>query len=160
MKKLGFTLMTVLLGASLAVAAGLITKQTAEQDALRAVGGGQVLQAQLDNAGKQLYWSVDILGTSHEFEVHIDGHTGAVLKVIMQPLENMGTNGSACTFISKASAEQTALNAVGGGTVQLVMLEKRDNPPDWSVDVLAYSGTQYEVKVNACTGKVIAIIKG
>jgi hypothetical protein len=31
----------------------------------------------------------------------------------------------------------------------LIVLETNDNPPDWSVDVLAANGTEYEVKVNA-----------
>ena len=42
----------------------------------------------------------------------------------------------------------------------LVVLEKNDNPPDWSVDVRATNGKEFEVKVNAYTGKVIAIIPG
>jgi len=226
MKKLYLTLLTVLLGASLAFAAGLISKQTAEKDALKAVGGGTVLQATLDtNAGKLVWsvdiagstheyevwvdahtghilriitqplatmplmskaqaeqdalsavgggevlqavldtmgktdrrvWSVDVLGSAHEYEVRIDAHTDAVLKVITQPLEALAP----CTFITKAKAERIALAAVGGGKVLLAVLEKTDNPPDWSVDVVKSNGSEYEVKVNACTGKVIRIIIG
>jgi len=226
MKKLYLTLLTVLLGASLAFAAGLISKQTAEKDALKAVGGGTVLQATLDtNAGKLVWsvdiasstheyevwvdahtghilriitqplatmplmskaqaeqdalsavgggevlqavldtmgktdrrvWSVDVLGSAHEYEVQIDAHTDAVLKVITQPLAALAP----CTFITKAKAERIALAAVGGGKVLLAVLEKTDNPPDWSVDVVKSNGSEYEVKVNACTGKVIRIIIG
>jgi len=226
MKKLYLTLLTVLLGASLAFAAGLISKQTAEKDALKAVGGGTVLQATLDtNAGK-LVWSVDIAGSTHEYEVWVDAHTGHILRIITQPLatmplmskaqaeqdalsavgggevlqavlDTMGKTdrrvwsvdvlGSAheyevqidahtdavlkvitqplaalapCTFITKAKAERIALAAVGGGKVLLAVLEKTDNPPDWSVDVVKSNGSEYEVKVNACTGKVIRIIIG
>ena len=226
MKKLYLTLLTVLLGASLAFAAGLISKQTAEKDALKAVGGGTVLQATLDtNAGK-LVWSVDIAGSTHEYEVWVDAHTGHILRIITQPLatmplmskaqaeqdalsavgggevlqavlDTMGKTdrrvwsvdvlGSAheyevqidahtdavlkvitqplaalapCTFITKAKAERIALAAVGGGKVLLAVLEKTDNPPDWSVDVIKSNGSEYEVKVNACTGKVIRIIIG
>lgn len=226
MKKLNLTLLTVLLGASLAFAAGLISRQAAEKDALKAVGGGTVLQATLDtNAGKLVWsvdiagstheyevwvdahtghivriitqplatmplmskaqseqdalsavgggevlqavldtmgktdrrvWSVDVLGSAQEYEVEIDAHSGAVLKVITQPLEALAP----CTFITKAKAERIALAAVGGGKVVLAVLEKTDTPPDWSVDVVKSSGAEYEVKVNACTGKVIRIIIG
>jgi len=226
MKKLNLTLLTVLLGASLTFATGLISKQAAEKDALRAVGGGTVLQATLDsNAGKLVWsvdiagstheyevwvdahtghivriitqplstmqlmskaqaeqyalsavgggevlqavldtmgktdkrvWSVDVLGSAQEYEVQIDAHSGAVLKTITQPLEAMAP----CTFITKAKAERIALAAVGGGRVVLAVLEKTDNPPDWSVDVVKSSGAEYEVKVNACTGRVIRIIIG
>jgi len=226
MKKLYLTLLTVLLGASLAFAAGLISKQTAEKDALKAVGGGTVLQATLDtNAGK-LVWSVDIAGSTHEYEVWVDAHTGHIVRIITQPLATMplmsraqaeqdalsavgggevlqavldsmaktdrrvwsvDVLGSAqehevqidahtdavlkvitqplealapCTFITKAKAERIALAAVGGGKVLLAVLEKTDTPPDWSVDVVKSNGSEYEVKVNACTGKVIRIIIG
>jgi uncharacterized membrane protein YkoI len=226
MKRLNLTLAIVLLGTTVALAAGLISKQAAETDALKAVGGGSVIQAVLDsNAGKTI-WSVDILGTTHEYEVWVDSHTGAIVKIITQPLalsatlltksqaeqaalsevgdgqvlqtvlDSIGKNtrvwsvdilGTAheyevsvdahtgaivkivtqplaamapCTFITKAKAEQIALSAVGANKVLLAVLEKTDTPPDWSVDVVTSSGAEYEVKVNACTGKVITIIIG
>jgi len=58
-----------------------------------------------------------------------------------------------------AQAEQIALKAVGGKALMLV-IEKNDNPPDWSVDELAANGNDYEVKVNLYTGRVFAIIIG
>ena len=227
MKRLNLTLAMVLIGTSLAFAAGLISKQTAEKDALKAVGGGSVLQATLDsNGGKKVWsvdiagsmheyevwvdahsgailkiiaqppaaqsalisqaqaeqealaavsggevlqarldsfvkndrktWSVDILGSAHEHEVTVDAHTGTVLKIVSQPLEALAP----CTFITKAKAEKIALAAVGGGKVLLAVLDKTDTPVNWSVDVAHNNGSEYEVKVNACTGKVIAIIIG
>lgn len=66
----------------------------------------------------------------------------------------------AATPISKANAEQIALSAVGGGTVTLVQLELHDQPPRWSIDITQQSGTQFEVWVQAYTGKVLLIKKG
>ena len=129
-----------------------VTKQQAEQIALKAVGGGKVMQAQRDQWKGYQIWDVAITQPGWEYDVYVDAHTGAVLKIIK--------NAASMKFISKAKAEQIALNAVGGGTVLLVVLEKNDNPPDWSVDVKATNGKEYEVKVNAYTGKVIAIIPG
>ena len=125
---------------------------------LAAVGGGSVLQAVLDTLGAtdRRVWSVDILGAVHEYEVLVDAHTSVVLQIITQPLTAMAP----CTFMTKAKAEKIALAAVGGGTVVLAVLEKTDTPPDWSVDTVSANGSEYEVKVNACTGKVIAIIIG
>jgi len=136
----------------------LISKADAEQDALSVVGGGQVLQAVLDTVGTndRRVWSVDILGSAHEYEVWVDAHTSVVLKIITQPLAAMAP----CTFLTKAQAEKIALAAVGGGRVVLAVLDKTDTPVNWSVDVVARTGAEYEVKVNACTGKVIAIIMG
>lgn len=64
----------------------------------------------------------------------------------------------AATFISQATAQKDALAAVGGGSVVQSVLEKADNPPQWSVDVLKGS-YEYEVHLNAYTGKVLQIIK-
>jgi uncharacterized membrane protein YkoI len=131
-----------------------VTMQRAEQIALRAVGGGKVMQAQRDEWQGYPIWDVAITQPGWEYDVYVDARTGAILKSIKL------RNASSMKFISKAKAEQIALKAVGGGTVLLVVLEKNDNPPDWSVDVRATNGKEYEVKVNAYTGKVIAIIPG
>jgi len=132
----------------------LITKQQAERIGLKAAGGGNVVQAQRDQWKGYQIWDVAITQPGWEYDVYVDAHSGAVLKII-----KLG-NAASQKFISKAKAEQIALKAVGGGTVLLVVLEKNDNPPDWSVDVRARNGNEYEVKVNAYTGKVIAIIPG
>jgi len=139
----------------LALGSTLISKAQAEHDALSAVGGGSVLQAVMDtNLGKKT-WSVDILGSAHEYEVWVDAHTGAILKIITQPLA-----ATACSYIGKSTAQKDALAAVGGGSVLFTILEKTDVPPVWSVDVLATKGGEYEVKVNACSGSIVAIIIG
>jgi uncharacterized membrane protein YkoI len=132
----------------------IISKQQAEQDALAAVGGGQVLRAALDRNGGKKVWSVDILGASHEFEVWVDAYTGAIVKIITQPKL------AGCQYISKAQAKQIARAAVNGGTVLAVRLDKKDTPANWSVDIKATDGKDYEVKVDACTGKVLQIIVG
>jgi uncharacterized membrane protein YkoI len=64
----------------------------------------------------------------------------------------------AASFISKATAQKDALAAVGGGTVVQAVLETADTPPQWSVDVLQ-KNYEYEVHLNAYTGKVLQIIK-
>jgi len=134
----------------------VITLQQAEQDALKAVGGGTVVQAQHDQWKGFQIWDVTIAQPGFEVEVFLDAHTGTVLKVA----KLADSAAAKPRMITKAQAEKIALEAVGGGKVLLVVLEKNDNPPDWSVDVLANNGNEYEVKVNLYTGKVIAIIIG
>jgi uncharacterized membrane protein YkoI len=138
----------------------LISKAQAEQDALAAVGGGEVLQAALDTTGTndRKVWSVDIVGSNNEYEVLVDAHTSAIVKIITQPLESMSM--APCRFLTKAKAERIALAAVSGGKVMSAVLEKNDNPVDWSVDIQHSDGQDYEVKVDACTGKVLQIIVG
>jgi len=84
--RLSLLLVVILIaGVVSASAAGIISKATAEKDALAAVGGGTVTLAALDTNLGKLTWSVDITGTTLEYEVWVDAHTGTILKVITQP---------------------------------------------------------------------------
>src|SRR5215469_13472945 len=139
-------------GVAQLLASSLISKARAEKDALAAVGGGTVIQAVLDtNMGKKT-WSVDIAGATHEYEVWVDAHTGAILKIITQPLMAPGTS-----LISKAQAESDALAAVGGGTVLQAVLDTNMGKRTWSVDILG-AAHEYEVWVDAHTGAILKII--
>ena len=133
---------------------GLISKAQAEQEALNAVGGGTVLQAHRDQWKGYRIWDVDVSQPAVEYTVYVDAHTGAILNITQQ------TQQPGAKYISKAQAKQIALNAVGGGKVIHTALDKTDNPPYWSVDVAAAKGGEFEVKVNAYTGQVIAIVPG
>ena len=71
--------------ATAALQAATITKQRAEAIALQAVGGGTVVLAVLEREDGLVHWSVDITGSTEEFEVWVSTH-GKVLKIIAQPL--------------------------------------------------------------------------
>jgi uncharacterized membrane protein YkoI len=136
--------------------AGFITQQQAEQAALAAVGGGTVVQAQRDHWKGFQIWDIAITQPGFEYDVFVNARDASILKI----KKHVNRNGVQAKYISKAQAEKIALAAVGGGKVLLIRLETNDNPVDWSVDVRATNKKQYEVKINAITGKVIAIIPG
>ncbi|MGP0084722.1 MAG: PepSY domain-containing protein [Steroidobacteraceae bacterium] len=71
--------------ATAALQAVSITKQRAEAIALQAVGGGTALQAVLEREDHFIHWSVDIVGSTDEYEVWVSTR-GKVLKIITQPL--------------------------------------------------------------------------
>jgi uncharacterized membrane protein YkoI len=127
----------------------------AESAALSAVGGGEVLQSQVSRETDRTQWVVDINGRDAEHEVRLDASSGAVLKITTQM--NAANN---CTYISKQQARTIALGAVHANKVIAIRLEKNDNPVLWSVDVRTPAGKDFEVKIDACTGKVVAIIPG
>ena len=152
MKRIATLLSMVLLASVMqAAAAGLITKQQAEQDALKAVGGGTVTQAVKEKEAGKLIWSVDINGSSNEYEVWLDAHTGAILKIITQPP-------SGKKLISKKQAEQIALKAVGGGTAVQAQLDEWKGYRIWDVTITK-PGYEFEVYVNAYSGAVLKIMK-
>jgi uncharacterized membrane protein YkoI len=71
--------------ATAALQAATITKQRAEALALHAVGGGTVVLAVLEREDGSIHWSVDITGSTEEYEVWVST-LGKVLKIITQPL--------------------------------------------------------------------------
>ena len=155
MKRMAALLSLVLLaGVAQAFAAGLISKSQAEQDALKAVGGGTVSLAYRDHALGKLIWSVDITGSTHEYEVWVDAHTGAILQVITQPLSPQSQG----QMISKAEAEQDALNAVGGGTVLNAHRDRYQGAKIWDVDI-SQPGAEYTIYVDAHTGSILKVIQ-
>ena len=64
---------------------------------------------------------------------------------------------SAATLISKAQAEQDALNAVGGGTVTQALKEKELGKIVWSVDITGATN-EYEVWIDAHKAGVLRLI--
>jgi uncharacterized membrane protein YkoI len=67
------------------VQAAVISSQRAETIALHAVGGGTVLQVVLEREDHFVHWSVDIVGSTEEYEVWVSTQ-GKVLRIISQPL--------------------------------------------------------------------------
>jgi len=70
------------------------------------------------------------------------------------------TLANAAGFISKATADQDALAATHGGRVVQTVLETTDNPVHYSVDIVKKNGAQYEVWVDAKTGRILSVIVG
>jgi len=129
-----------------------ITRQQAEQIALKAVGGGRVVQAQRDQWKGYQVWDVTITQPGYEFEVYVDAHSGAVLKITEQK------DGTPPGLISKKQAEQIVLNAVGGGTLQDAQLDDYKGKRAWDVDI-TQPGWEFTVYVDAHSGAVLKIEK-
>src|SRR6478736_4964152 len=62
--------------------------------------------------------------------------------------------------VSRAAAEQTALNKVPGGTIKEAELEKEDGKLVWSFDITAPGDKDItEVQVDANSGAVVSVEK-
>ena len=61
------------------------SKQNAKSVALRAVGGGQIIQVVFEPQDHPPHWSVDIVGSTNEYEVWINARC-KVARIITQPL--------------------------------------------------------------------------
>ncbi len=60
-----------------------ITKQAATAIALKAVGGGTVIQAVYEKQDRIPHWSIDIVKAPFEYEVWVNG-SGQVIRTITQ----------------------------------------------------------------------------
>jgi len=136
--------------------AGHINEQQAEQAAIGVTHGGTVVQTQIERWNGYRAWDVTVTQPEFEYDVHVDARSAAVLASVKRmhpPLTNQG-------FITKVEAVQRAMDAIGGGKLLLIGLETNDDSREWSVDLKAKNGTEYEAKVNAYTGGVIALKAG
>lgn len=100
-------------------------------------------------------------GNGASFTPPVTAPASAVQQTAVNPAtssELMATP-AALRYISKATAERIALAAVHGGVVMLAVLETNDQPVHWSIDIRNRRG-DYEVWVDARTGKVLKIIAG
>jgi|SRR5664279_5208324 len=134
---------------------GHIDEQQAEQAAMKAAGGGTVIQIQMDRWKGCYAWDVTITQPGSEYDVYVNAHSAVVLATVKRQLVDANQR-----MITKVEAIQSAMKAIGGGKLLLVGLETNDASRDWAVDVKAKNGTEYETKVNAYTGGVIAIRVG
>jgi len=62
-----------------------VTKQAAIAIALKAVGGGTVVQAIFERQDRIPHWSVDIILAPHDYEVWVSG-SGQVIRIIKQKM--------------------------------------------------------------------------
>ena len=155
-RSLSLVPVVLLIGSVLAGASTLISKQEAEQDAIVAVGGGTVTQALKEKELGKIIWSVDVVGAANEYEVWLDAHTGATLRIITQPMSEQAS--ALGSYISKQQAEQDALKAVGGGTVVQAQRDQWKGYQIWDVTI-TQPGFEYEVYVNARGGAILKTTK-
>lgn len=138
---------------------GMISKQQAEATALGIAGktdkdarNDYVVDsktADQDEGGKG--WLVTVQRGDGPMTISVDGGKATPIGLAQQFGKKV---------ISKATAEKLALNALGGGTiVPPTLLEMNDRPAHWSVNV-TQGASEFEVWVDAYTGKILNIIRG
>jgi uncharacterized membrane protein YkoI len=139
----------------------LITQGQAEVAAMLATHGGPlpsgpgatefVIASKLndmDEGGKG--WEVVVQTADCAATVAVQGETGVVTNIAQAMNRKL---------LTRAASEKLALAAVGGGKVILAALEMTDKPPHWSIDITA-GVNEFEVWVDAYTGKILNIIRG
>lgn len=113
------------------------------------------MEAEIEN-GKPIY-ELDILGKDgKEWEVECDAKTGKLLETE----EEVAEGAEAFTSKAKVSLEDakaTALAKYPGEVVEVEYSIESDGTPVYELDIVAKNGREWEVEIDAVTGKIIEV---
>lgn len=118
-------------------------------------GTVQTMEAEIEN-GKAIY-ELDILGKDgREWEVECDAKTGKLLETE----EEVAADSEAFTSKAKVSLEEakaTALARYPGEVVEVEYSIESDGTPVYEFDIVAANGREWEVEIDAVTGRILEV---
>jgi uncharacterized membrane protein YkoI len=127
-----------------------ITALQAADAAAKALPGA-VTEVELESERGLPIYEVDITANdARQYEVSVDGNTGAVLLIF-------GQGSNVIARITYQQATDAALK-LRPGTVTEVELESEHHQPIYEVDITASDGQRYEVSVDGNTGAVLGFV--
>jgi len=148
---------TALFATSPALAADKFTGkfETALKSALAKQPGEAIsVEAELDN-GKAIY-EFDIKSADgKEWEVEVDAKTGKVLEVNFEVVDANDPAFKAKAKITVEEAKKIALALHAGEIVESEFKIEADGNPSYEFDIKTKDGKEWEVEVDAVTGKVV-----
>ena len=138
-----------------------VTAAQADQTAVNAVGGGTAQSTSTDTYQGAAVYDIHVLYNSSVFDVKVSQSNGAVvLKKLSSeqpstPSQQSGSTTSLVTAaVTAAQADQTAVNAVGGGTAQSTSTDTYQGAAVYDIHVL-YNSSVFDVKVSQSNGAVV-----
>lgn len=151
----------------LATTSGSVSQATANSLAVQAVGGGTVVHSSQDQYLNQAVYDIHVLYQSQVWDVKVGMNGKVLLKKLSseQPASNSSsppptsqstsTSSSSPSSVTESAAEQTALKAVGGGTVTHASADHTGGVADWDIHI-TYNGQIWDVKVAMSSGQVLS----
>lgn len=153
-------------GSALAVSTGdeenvpYIGENKAKEIALEKTGGGELITFSFDdNSGSRVY-NIEIADDNNNYIMTMDAKSGDILTYEKTPKEpasasndSQNTGDDSGSLISASKAKSIALSRVGGGTVTECNLDSDDGTKKYEIKI-TWNGYEYEVDVNAKSGKV------
>lgn len=130
-----------------------ITKAQAKQFALKTVNG-KIVDVDFDRDDRTPHYEIDILTTNEKVEIEVDAITGNAKITERDPIKK-ATATTNTAIISQSKAIEIAKAKLNGqGTVTDIELD-RDNGVRYYEIELRYGKKEYDVKINATTGKIV-----
>ena len=124
--------------------------------ATAAVDGGRVFDMELDRERGRLLWEVDVASSGKDHDVKLNARSGKVVRVKVDRTPDQGMRLLKVAKVRAAKAVRTATAAVKRADLQAIELERWRGRVVWEAELTTASGTEYDVKVNARSGKVVS----
>jgi uncharacterized membrane protein YkoI len=133
--------------------------EKAEEIAIKRVGGGTVVEIDLERKNQIFRYEVEIKHEGRKYEIKIDAITGEIIKFkdsIHKKTSAQSHTGSLTQSvkITFAQAEEIALKRANGGTVMEVKLGSNYQQITYEVEV-RHEGRKFEIKIDAKTGEIL-----
>lgn len=163
MKKVSLlaTLFAITLGLTGCTSEKTLSKQEAQEKALKEVNGDVTSYGQ-DLKADTPYYEFDIVQDGQRYEVKVNAKNG---EIISKELDedfateneiNNNANHGTTNIITEDEAKKAALDKVGGGTVAKCELDTDGSDKKYEVTI-HYNNKEYEVHVDAVTKEILKV---
>ena len=147
----------------------IVSYEQVKEIALAKIGGGKVKEIELDYERDFLVYEVEVKYKDIKYELEISAQTGRVVRCkpdltsgaeSAEPVKGLAeatlpsSQNESPVKILPEQAEKIALAKVGGGKIKEIELEYDKNRLLYEVEI-KYEDREYEVKVDAFSGKII-----
>jgi uncharacterized membrane protein YkoI len=123
--------------------------------ATRAVKGGRVFDMELDRERGRLLWELDVASSGKAYDVKLNARSGRVVRLKRDRTPDRGMRLLGAAKVRAAKAARTAAATVKPADLRALDLDRWRGGVVWEAELTATSGTEYDVKVDARTGKVV-----
>jgi uncharacterized membrane protein YkoI len=124
--------------------------------ATSAVNGGRVFDMELDNERGRLVWELDVASSGKAYGVKINARSGKVVKLKRDRTPDRGMRLLKVAKVRATKAARTAAAAVKPADLYALELDRWRRKVMWEAELVIANGTEYDVKINARSGKVVS----
>ena len=121
--------------------------------ATAAVSSGKVFDMELDG---RLLWELDVASSGKAYDLKLYARSGKLLRLKRDRTPDQGMRLLKVAKVSAAKAVRTASAAVKRADLRALELDRWRGRVVWEAELTTANRTEYDVKVNARTSKVVS----
>lgn len=121
-----------------------------------AVTGGFVLELELERKRGALVWEADVASGTREYDVTVAARSGKVLRVARDRTPDAALRLRPAAKVTPVQAVRISTRAVPGSALHDLELRRWRGNVAWKAEVVTRRGVEYEVVLDAGTGKLLS----